>query len=128
MEVFSDVQAAAIPRASGSGALRRATSGGAPPGSSDGDAPEADERQRCTLGPVATAVARGTVGFNSVDGGLEGARRQWICEACTRRQIAKACARRRLLIGTCPRVTPAASHLRRRRRPSLGTCDDDGLS
>jgi hypothetical protein len=85
------------------------TGGGAPPGSSDGDASEADERQLRTLGPVTTTVARGAVGFGSGGGVLEGA---W------RRRILEAHALEWRLL---------ASHLWRRRRPSLGASDDDEL-
>jgi hypothetical protein len=61
----------AIPGASGDAALRQAPGGSAPPRSSDGDASEADERRWRTPGPVATADARGAVGFGSGSGGHE---------------------------------------------------------
>jgi hypothetical protein len=70
------VRATVIPGASGGGTSRRATSGDAPPRSSDGDAPEVDERRWRTPGPVATTVARGAVGFDSGDGGPEGVRQR----------------------------------------------------
>jgi hypothetical protein len=43
--------------------------------SADG-APEANERRRCTLDPVVTTIAWGVVGFDSSDGGPEGAGRR----------------------------------------------------
>jgi hypothetical protein len=72
--VPSGLRAAAIPGASGGGALRQAIGDDAPLGSSDGDSPEASgKRRQCTVGLVATMVARGAVGFGS-DGGNHGRR------------------------------------------------------
>jgi hypothetical protein len=67
--------------ASDGGAPKRAIGGGAPPVSSDDDAPEADERQLRTLGPVAKTVARGAVGFGSGGGSPKGAQWRRIPEA-----------------------------------------------
>jgi hypothetical protein len=67
------MRAAAILGASGDGAPRRATGCGAPLGSSDDDALEADERRQRTPELVAMAVARGTVGFDNGGGGPKGA-------------------------------------------------------
>jgi hypothetical protein len=77
------------------------TGGGAPTGSSDDDAPKAgeasvdgalepDERRWRTLGPVATAVTQGAVGFGSTSGGPEGARWWQILEERMRRRIPEA--------------------------------------
>jgi hypothetical protein len=77
----SGVRAASILGASGSAAPRQATDGGAPPGMSDGDTPEAGGQAVTALRsrraaaahprPVATTVVRGTVGVDSGDDGNE---------------------------------------------------------
>jgi hypothetical protein len=86
--------------------------------------PKIERRQR-TLGPVATAVVRGAVGFGSGGGGPEGAPQR------SGRRTRGGGSRGVRNVGSsksrAPEWRSLASHLRRRRRPFLGVSDDDRL-
>jgi hypothetical protein len=125
--VSSGMRAAVILGASGGGAPRRTTGGGAPQDratatlpkrTSSGGAPQTRWQRRLREGQYGSTAVM--VSLREHDGGGSKRRTRGGGSQRRARDVGSSEAR-------APEWHPLASHLKQRRRPSLGTSDDDKL-